>query len=98
MKKAASNDPGHILQIGMGVLASKTLLSAVELELFTHLGSSALSAAAISKRLGVHVRGLFDFLDALVSLGILERTGDGPEGRYSNTPQSAAFLDKKSPT
>jgi predicted O-methyltransferase YrrM len=98
MNKATSNDPAHILQIGMGFLASKTLLSAVELELFTHLGSAALNGAQIGKRLGLHARGLFDFLDALVALGILERTGDGPEGRYSNTPQSAAFLDKKSPT
>jgi predicted O-methyltransferase YrrM len=97
-KSAASNDPSHILQIGMGFLASKTLLSAVELELFTHLGAGAMSGAEIGARLGLHSRSLFDFLDALVSLGILERAGDGPAGRYSNTPQSATFLDKKSPT
>ena len=96
-KSAGSNDPSHILQIGMGFLASKTLLSAVELELFTHLGAGAMSGAEIGTRLGLHPRSLFDFLDALVSLGILERDGDGPTGRYSNTPQSAAFLDKKSP-
>jgi predicted O-methyltransferase YrrM len=96
-KSAGSNDPSHILQIGMGFLASKTLLSAVELELFTHLGAGAMSGAEIGARLGLHPRSLFDFLDALVSLGILERDGDGPTGRYSNTPQSAAFLDKKSP-
>lgn len=98
MNKTANNDPSHILQIGMGFLASKTLLSAVELDLFTHLGSSSLSGPEIAKRLGLHARGLFDFLDALVSLGVLERSGDGPEGRYGNTPQSAAFLNKKNPT
>jgi predicted O-methyltransferase YrrM len=97
-KSVASRDPSHILQIGMGFLASKTLLSAVELELFTHLGAGAMNGAQIGKCLGLHARSLFDFLDALVSLGILERDGDGPAGRYSNTPQSAAFLDKKSPT
>jgi predicted O-methyltransferase YrrM len=98
VNRTASNDPSHILQIGMGFLASKTLLSAVELELFTHLGAGALNGAEIGTRLGLHARSLFDFLDALVSLGILERDGDGPAGRYSNTPQAAAFLDKKSQT
>lgn len=97
MTKSANNDPSHILQIGMGFLASKTLLSAVELELFSHLGAGALSGPEIGTRLGLHPRSLFDFLDALVSLGILDRAGDGPAGRYSNTPQAAAFLDKKSP-
>ena len=33
-------DPSHIMQVGMGFWASKTVLSAVELELFTHLGAS----------------------------------------------------------
>ncbi len=31
-------DPSHIMQVGMGFWPSKTLLSAVELELFTQLG------------------------------------------------------------
>jgi predicted O-methyltransferase YrrM len=97
MSKVAPNDPSHILEIGMGFFASKTLLSAVELELFTCIGASALSGAEIGKRLGLHPRGLFDFLDALVSLGILERSGEGAQGCYRNTPQSAAFLDQKSP-
>jgi hypothetical protein len=30
-------EPDHILQVGMGFLASKTLLSAIEMELFTEL-------------------------------------------------------------
>ena len=31
-------DPSHIMQVGMGFWPSKTVLSAVELELFTRLG------------------------------------------------------------
>ena len=98
VNKSAAGDPSYILQIGMGFLASKTLLSAVELELFTLLGAAPLTAREIGTRLKLHPRGLFDFLDALVTLGILERAGDGPAGRYSNSAQAAAFLDKKSPT
>ena len=34
-KEAEQVDPSQIMQVGMGFWASKTLLSAVELELFT---------------------------------------------------------------
>jgi hypothetical protein len=90
-------DPSHIMQVGMGFFASKTVLSAVELEVFTHLGSGALTGEEIGERLGLHPRGIYDFLDALVALGFLQRIGDGPAGRYENTPDGAVFLDKRSP-
>lgn len=89
-------DPGHILQIGMGFWASKTLLSAVELGLFTLLAAGPMAAPQIAARLGLHPRSLYDFLDALVSLGILARAGDGPAAQYSNTAEAASFLDKNS--
>lgn len=89
--------PEHILQIGMGFMASKTLLSAVELDLFTVLGSGAKTAAEIGDRLGLHPRSLHDFLDALVSLGLLARDGDGPGAHYDNTPETGLFLDKNGP-
>jgi precorrin-6B methylase 2 len=89
--------PDHILQVGMGFWASKTLLSAVELGLFTVLGEGGLSAPEIARRLDLHVRSRDDFLDALVSLGLLARDGDGPGAVYSNTPETALFLDQGSP-
>jgi hypothetical protein len=91
-------DPSHIMQVGMGFWPSKTLLSAVELELFTQLGSESMTGEELRERLGLHERGIYDFLDTLVALGLLERDGDGPEGRYRNTPDGAVFLDKSSPT
>ena len=78
-------------------MASKTLLSAIELELFTHLASTALTASQIRDRLGLHPRAVPDFPDALLARGMLTRDGDGPEARYANTPETAAFLDKASP-
>src|SRR5436190_18858106 len=90
-------NPEHILQIGMGFWASKTLLSAVELELFTHLAGDALTADEIGTRLELHERSRCDFLDALVALGLLERDGNGPDARYRNTRETAVFLDKDSP-
>ena len=89
--------PDHILQIGMGFWASKTLLTAVELGLFTLLGGGGLTAPQIADRLDLHERGRDDFLDALVSLGLLTRDGDGPGAVYGNTTDTAVFLDKGSP-
>jgi O-methyltransferase domain/Dimerisation domain len=89
--------PSHILQVGMGFWASKTVLSAVELELFTHLGAESMTGAEIEERLDLHPRATYDFLDTLVALGFLDRDGDGSDGRYRNTAESAAFLDKRSP-
>jgi len=91
-------DPSHIMQVGMGFFASKTLLSAVELELFTQLGDGALTGPEIGERLGLHQRAIDDFLDALVALGFLGRDGDGPGSRYANAADTATFLDKSRPT
>ena len=91
-------NPGHIMQVGMGFWASKTVLSAVELGLFTQLGSNSMTGEEIGTRLGLHPRSIYDFLDALVALQLLDREGDGPGGHYRNTPDTAAFLDKNSPT
>ncbi|HWF51758.1 MAG TPA: methyltransferase [Solirubrobacteraceae bacterium] len=90
-------DPSHIMQVGMGFFASKTVLSAVELELFTHLAGKEMSAAEIGRGLSLHPRGIDDFLDALVALGFLERDGDGGGARYRNTAETEVFLDKASP-
>ncbi|MEZ4865856.1 MAG: methyltransferase dimerization domain-containing protein [Caldilineaceae bacterium] len=62
------------------------------------MGDEQYSAAQLGERLGLHPRGTYDFFDALVALKFLDREGDGPHGRYKNTPQTAAFLNKQSPT
>src|ERR1700687_3249940 len=90
-------DPSHIMQVGMGFWASKALLSAVELELFTALGKGAMTAKEIAQALALHPRAVPDFPDALVALHLLAREGNGPGARYSNTPEGALFLDKNSP-
>jgi predicted O-methyltransferase YrrM len=93
----SQRDPGRLMQIAMGFWPAKTLLSAVELGLFTALGSGSLTGEELQKKLGLHPRCVEDFLDTLLALGCLERDGDGPASRYRNTPDTAHFLDKKSP-
>lgn len=89
--------PDHILQIGMGFWASKTLLSAVELGLFTELANGPRTGPELERALDMHPRATYDFLDALVSLRLLDREGNGPKARYANTEATAAFLDRSSP-
>jgi hypothetical protein len=85
--------PERIMQVGLGFWASKTLLSAVELEMFTELAKKPGTAEELRGRLGLHPRSARDFLDTLVALGFLERK----DGIYHNTPETELFLDKRKP-
>ncbi len=86
--------PEHILQVGLGFWASKVLLSAVELELFTRLAEKPGTLEELQTRLALNSRAASDFLDTLVALGFLERD----HGVYRNTPATGAFLDKRKPS
>ncbi|MFZ0735854.1 MAG: methyltransferase [Candidatus Acidiferrales bacterium] len=84
----------HIMQTGLAFWASKTLLSAIEMEIFTELAKNPEDLATLTGRLGLHPRSARDFLDALVALGFLERH----DGKYSNAPSTDFFLDKRKPS
>lgn len=86
--------PERILETGMAFWASKTLLSAIELGVFSELASGPAAFEALCTRLGLHPRSARDFLDALVALGFLVRSGD----HYANTPETALFLDRSKPS
>jgi O-methyltransferase domain/Dimerisation domain len=86
--------PDAILQLGFGFWGSKALLSAVELDLFTTLAQGPLTGEALIAKLGLQARGTTDWLDALVSLGMLERTVD----EYANTAATGLFLDRAKPS
>ncbi|MDH4187015.1 MAG: hypothetical protein OEV08_08455, partial [Nitrospira sp.] len=89
-KKQPALSPDSIMQLGLGFWASKTLLSAIELGLFTELAKGALDIDKIRERLSLHPRSVRDFLDALVALGMLQRKGS----KYANTPETDLFLDR----
>ncbi len=90
-------DPSAIMQVGTGFWASKTLLAAIKFNLFTLLGDQKLKGDEIQRVLHLHPRSLYDFLDALVALGFLNRDGLKEQAVYSNTPHTAFFLDKNKP-
>ncbi len=49
-------NPGGILQLGLGFWGSKTLLSAVELGVFTELAKGPADEAALCARFQLHAR------------------------------------------
>jgi hypothetical protein len=86
--------PERLVQMGLGFWAPRTLLSAVELGVFSELAAGPRTLDELRRRLALHERSARDFLDALVALGLLTRD----DGRYANTADVDRFLDRAKPT
>jgi len=86
--------PDRILELGFAFWGAKTLLSAVELGVFSELAKGAQDSEALRERLNLHPRSARDFFDALVALGMLDRR----DGQYGNTPETDQFLDRAKPS
>ena len=71
---------------------SAALKAAVDLNVFTAVDDGAHSAAAIAKAGGASERGMRILCDYLVVIGLLHKA----DGTYQLTPESAAFLSKRS--
>ena len=69
------------------------LKSAIELEIFTHIAAGATAAAEIARRAQASEKGTRILCDYLVIQGFLTKH----DGAYGLTPDTALFLDKKSP-
>jgi len=69
------------------------LKGAVELDLFTHIGDGATTAAEIAKQCQAAERGVRILCDFLTINGLLTKTA----GAYGLTQDTAVFLSKRSP-
>ena len=76
-----------------GYQRTAALKGALELNLFTAVGEGNATAVAAAARCGASTRGVRILCDHLTVLGFLVKDGD----RYALTPDSAAFLDRRSP-
>jgi 2-polyprenyl-3-methyl-5-hydroxy-6-metoxy-1,4-benzoquinol methylase len=72
---------------------TEALKAAIELEVFAAIGEGNTTTAEISARCETSERGMRILCDFLCNLGFLNKDGS----RYSLTPDSAMFLDKRSP-
>jgi (2Fe-2S) ferredoxin/predicted O-methyltransferase YrrM len=79
--------PDHLDQLVRGYMQSRCLLTALELDIFTAVGDGA-SAAEAGARIQANARATGMLLNALVSLGLLSKSGDV----FQNTPESARFF------
>ena len=69
------------------------LKAGIEVDLFTAIGEGANEPVALAKRTQTAERGIRILADYLVIQGFLNKEN----GKYSLTPDSAVFLDKRSP-
>lgn len=86
-----------VIDTGFAFQQAKVLLAALKFDLFTMLGDSSMTGEQIRKKLNLHPRGLWDFLDCLLCMGFLYREGVGTDAVYSNSEEAKLYLDKKSP-
>lgn len=91
-RDAARVPPDELMQAMRAFQESRVWLTAVELDVFTAVGSGG-TAAEVAAKLGTDVRATELLLDALVALRALEKVN----GVYGNTPVTARYLVRGSP-
>lgn len=91
---AGGPSPDTFMAALTGYQRSAALRGALDLDLFTTLGPGRETAAALAGRCRASVRGTRILCDYLTAAGFLEKEGD----RYALTADSAAFLDRRSPS
>jgi (2Fe-2S) ferredoxin/predicted O-methyltransferase YrrM len=79
--------PDHLNEMIRGFMPSRCILTALELDIFTAVGNGA-NAEEIGTRICANARAAGILLNALVSLGLLTKTG----GEYKNTTETARFF------
>ncbi len=85
-------NPGSLLEMSGYYWKTCALHTGVKLDVFTAIGSNALSCDDINEKLKVDKRGLSMLLNALAALELLAKKGE----TYSNTPPASTFLSKSS--
>jgi (2Fe-2S) ferredoxin/predicted O-methyltransferase YrrM len=84
--------PETFMELVNGFQTSRTTLTAVELDLFTAVGSGA-GAREVAAKLKTNPRATEMLLNAVASLGLLEKRDE----IFFNTPMTARFLVESSP-
>jgi precorrin-6B methylase 2 len=85
--------PVQIFSTIQGYQRTFALKAAVDIDLFTAIAKSSRTAAEIAKTCNASERGVRILSDALVVMGFLTKSGN----HYALTPDTAFFLDSRSP-
>jgi SAM-dependent methyltransferase len=90
---SSKNTEDSVLGLARDFMASRVLLSAAELDLFTLLTAKPLTAEEIAADTKTRLRGISILLDALSALGLLVKT----DGRYRTEPSAVPLLSADAP-
>ena len=93
MTRAPSLYPTLIFETLTAYRRTAALRAAIELDVFTAIAAGADTVGALAHHCAASERGMRILCDCLVVLGFLAKDG----GRYALTPESAQFLDRRSP-
>jgi len=80
-------------RIFFGYQNAAVLKAALELDVFTAIGSGTLDVTTLAAKAKASPRGIAALCDSLSVMGFLAKSSAG----YALTPDAAAFLDRKSP-
>src|SRR5215475_12021414 len=96
MSTAAASKPSPELIFGSLIAYQNVfaLKAAIELDLFTAIAEGATDAASLAKRVNAAERGVRILADGMTVQGFLRKEN----GKYSLSPDSALYLDRRSPT
>src|SRR5271155_1972443 len=90
---AATPNPSLVYQTLNAYQGTAALRAGIDLDVFTAIGEGADTVAALAKRCNGAERGVRILCDYLTIMGFLTKQ----DGRYGLTPDSAMFLDRRSP-
>jgi hypothetical protein len=91
---SAGVTPERIMQLAWGYVPPLILEAAIRHRVFDVLDSGARSVAEVARETGASERGLTAIMNALAGLNFLAKDA---QGKYSLTPESAAFLVSTKP-
>src|SRR4051812_22347046 len=85
--------PDRVFEMIHGYQQSAAIKGAIDVDLFSAIGEGNTTPAALAKRCSASERGIRILADFLVVSGLLTKSG----AAYGLAPDSAAFLDRRSP-
>jgi ubiquinone/menaquinone biosynthesis C-methylase UbiE len=83
----------QILDLNFSFIKSRALITALDIEVFEHIGDKEIDLAAIAGSVGCPERGVANLLDVLVGIGLVNKSNSS----YSLADVTSKYLLKDSP-
>jgi 2-polyprenyl-3-methyl-5-hydroxy-6-metoxy-1,4-benzoquinol methylase len=89
----AFSNPAQFREIVYAFQQARIILTAYELEVFSHIAEQSVSSSEVARGCGADHRAMDRLMNALVAIGLLEKK----DGLFQNSAFAATYLDKKKP-